>query len=299
MGPVLVGVDGSADSAAALRWAAWFAATTGRDLHVAHAWQAGTPLEPLDEPEPDVIDVESFESRVRGRLDALTAEVLGDGRSVQAHLVLRGPAASALSKEAARHDGTVVVVGAQGAGGALRSLLGSTSRDLTECPSHAVVVVPPDLDPPHGAVTVMVAIDGSNDGARALRWAAATAVRSTARVVAVHAIEVPKDDLSADERAAVEREMRLRVDEEWCAPLRTRAVPYTTIVEIGRPELVVERAADATAPACVAVGSRGLGSLTQRLVGSVTHTLVRRLDWPTVVIPGPRDCIVWDPDRHG
>lgn len=296
-GPVLVGVDGSPESAAALRWAAWFADRTGREVHVAHAWQHGKQLELVASTEVPEPGVEGLEARLRTRLVELTTEALGAAASVVTeHLVLPGVVAGCLRKEAQRCEGTLLVVGAHGAGGALRSMLGSVSRELTECPAQAVVVVPPDVElPGPGRWSVVVGVDGSTGAGRAVRWAADTAVRGGADVVAVHAVELPDADLPAPVRAEVTAEMRHRLEEEWCAPLHAAGAPTTTVVEPGPAEAMVRQAADAAAPCCVVLGSRGLGGLSQRLLGSVTHRLIRELDWPTVVIPGPRDCPAWPP----
>lgn len=297
MGPLLVGLDGSPESAAALRWAAWFAERTGREVHVAHAWQRGRNLEPLAPVASTGSGGAEFEERLVARLTEFATEVLGTSASVAEHVVVPGEVSAALHKAADRHDGTLLVVGAAGAGGALRAVLGSVSRELTVCPSRAVVVVPAALElSERREWAIVVGVDGSTGASRALRWAAAAAGRGGGRVVAVHAVELPLPDLSPSEEAGVVAEMRRRVEEEWCAPLRLAGVPYSTVVEVGLPAVVVQRAANAASPACVALGSRGLGSVSQRLLGSVTHRLLRELDWPTVVVPGPRDCVCWRPD---
>lgn len=295
MGHVLVGVDGSRQAAAALRWAAWFATATGRALHVAHAWQHGQRLEPLLTDTAEAGDPAGIEEGVRERLRALVAEELGDGAPVRSHLALRGEVAAALSKEARRLEAALLVVGARGAGGALRSLLGSVSRELTECPTEAVAVVPDEavVPEPGAPWSLVVGVDGSHGSARAVRWAAASAHRGGGEVVAVHAVEPPTSDLSPRELDGVTAEMEQRLSQEWCAPLRDLGVAHAARVDRGGAELVITRAAEAVAPAAVVVGSRGLGPVSQRLLGSVSAALVRELAWPTVVVPAPRDCVVW------
>src|SRR5690606_31154579 len=103
----------------------------------------------------------------------------------------------------------------------------------------------------------------------------------------------PVPDASPDEEASLLRERRDRFEEEWCAPLRVAGVPYEAVLERGDPREVLRRAADEVQPVCGVVGSRGLGAVSARLLGSVTHHLVRELAWPVVVVPSARDVAIW------
>ena len=296
---VLVGLDGSHASVVALRWAAWFATATRRRIRVAHAWQHGGGLEAVVAPPGQASDAEAFESAIEKRLRQLSVRELDDLDSVDAGVVagcraLRGQVASALVKEATRINAGLIAVGARGSGGARRALLGSVSRQLTECPAQAVAVVPDDGFEPHGIDwKALVGVDGSAGSSRALRWAAA-AVRGRAEVVAVHAFEPPAHDLSKREVASLAAEVQQRLEEEWCGPLRVREVRYQAILDRGDARDVIGRAAAGVRPAFTVVGSRGLGPVSAKLLGSVTHHLVRTLDSPTVIVPSPRDCVDWD-----
>lgn len=291
MGPVLVGLDGSRESIAALRWGEWFAARTQQDLHVAHAWQHGKKIEPLFSP---ANDVEALESGIQARLREMVEAQFEDATRVTGYLALRGEIAGSLLKEAARAECSLIVVGARGAGGALRVLLGSVSRQLTECPARAVAIVPDGVQVASSeGWVVVVGVDGSAGSSRALRWAGDVARRGGGEVLAVHAFEPPEPDLSPSEQASVIDETHHRLDEEWCAPLRRLGVAHQAVIERGEPCAVLRGAAERVRPACVVVGSRGLGAFSQRLLGSVTYAVVRELDWPTVVIPSTRDCPVW------
>jgi nucleotide-binding universal stress UspA family protein len=109
----------------------------------------------------------------------------------------------------------------------------------------------------------------------------------------VHALEPPLPELSPDEVASVVAEARERLEGEWSAPLRAQGVSFRPWLEKGDPGEVISRVAGSVQPGCVVAGSRGLGPISQRLLGSVTHHLVGHLEWPTVVVPSLRDCVVW------
>jgi nucleotide-binding universal stress UspA family protein len=231
---VLVGLDGSAHSLVALRWAGWCAAATGADLHVAHAWQQGPPLDGALG--AGIADAADLEAAVERRLRQLAAAELRDPGAVAGARALRGEVPTALTREAARLDAGLVVVGARGAGNALRALLGSTASRLTECPVRAVAVVPDDAEvPPRSGAGLLVGVDGSTGASRAVRWAAAVARAARRPVVAVHAFEPGVPDLTPEEGESLLGEARLRLDEEWVAPLRARGVEHRTVVEPGDP----------------------------------------------------------------
>ncbi len=293
MGDILVGLDGSAGSLLALRWAAWFASSTQRGLRPAHAWQYGRPLEDSLAGSAPPPDVDGLESALEDRLRELAQQELDDPTVVTECRALRGPALQALRDEAERTDASLIVVGARGTGGALRVMLGSVSRQLIHYPMRAVAVVP-DYDVLASRKgPIVVGVDGSAGSSRALRWATDAAHRTENDVIVVHAFEPPLPDLGQDEVASLADEVRQRLDEEWCAPLRSREVPYRPLLEPGDARTVIQRVADRVQPGLVVVGSRGLGPVGQRLPGSVAHHLVRELDWPTVIVPGPRDRVVW------
>ena len=295
---VLVGVDGSPEARSALRWGAWYARATQSELHTVHAWQRGVRLE-LDQPTP--CGVEDLESCIEAELRRLTDEL--DASTVAtAWCALSGVPAAAIATYAERESVDLVVVGACGSGGARRALLGSVSRQLTESPRHAVAVVPDHRgdgedgqDDGLDGRPLVVGTDGSDGAARAVRWAATTAARAGSDVVVVHALAPPVPDLSAREQASLLDEATRRLDEEWCAPLRATGVRYRTVVARDDARSLLRSVADAERPACVVVGSRGLGALSQRLLGSITHSLVRAVDWPVVVVPSPRDRPIWPP----
>ena len=134
-GPILVGIDGSPGSIAALRWAAEEARCHDRALTVLYAFAPiasyGYPLAPV----PDMI--EAFTEGAENALDEALAEVFGDKRpeGVRREVQQGNPAAVLI--EASQHAG-LLVVGARGHG---HFLLGSVSD---RCVHHAhcpVVVV--------------------------------------------------------------------------------------------------------------------------------------------------------------
>ncbi|MEJ5254970.1 MAG: universal stress protein [Acidimicrobiales bacterium] len=144
---VVVGVDGSAGSRAALAFAAEEARLRGARLEVVVAWQypvlttmpAFGVLPPVEEM--------AAEAR-EGLLQFLQDERLTDDPQLEVTpVVVQGPAAAALIEASKGAD--LLVVGSRGHGGFTGLLLGSVSQ---ACVTHAtcpVVVVPTPRDQSH------------------------------------------------------------------------------------------------------------------------------------------------------
>ncbi|WHP18168.1 universal stress protein [Cellulomonas sp. ES6] len=128
---VVVGTDGSAESAAAVRAAAVEAARTGGVLDVVHAWQEASVLWAVRVP-PDLGS--ATHAHARAVLEAASAglEEEHPGLEVRRRLVETDPAGALL---AAADSARLLVVGSRGLHGVSRMLLGSTS--------HAVVLHSP------------------------------------------------------------------------------------------------------------------------------------------------------------
>ena len=132
---VVVGVDGSASSESALRWARRIAVAEGADIDVVGAWAwpsvmgvAGTPLE--YSPQADI------EKELTEAVDEVFGADRPAGLKVRA---VEGGAAHVLIE--ASRDALMVIVGSRGLGGFLALLLGSVSGHVAEHAFCPVLVV--------------------------------------------------------------------------------------------------------------------------------------------------------------
>jgi nucleotide-binding universal stress UspA family protein len=155
MGTIVVGVDGSAGSDAALRWALGEARLRGSNMRVVHAYQR--PLLPLVDAglgpaggaaAPAVLtdDVEKLREAAEREALTLIDEAIGraDGSSTDGIQIERsaveGPAAQVLIESA--RGAELLVVGSRGRGGFLGLLLGSVSQQCAHHPPCPVVILP-------------------------------------------------------------------------------------------------------------------------------------------------------------
>ena len=136
MARIVVGVDGSEASKAALRWAVEEARLRGATLRVVYAWSIPLVLVPgAAVAESDVAPVQADAEQM---VDRLVQEVAADGVTVEGAAV-EGVPASVLVEAAEGAD--LLVVGSRGHGGFAGLLLGSVSQ---QCAHHApcpVVIV--------------------------------------------------------------------------------------------------------------------------------------------------------------
>jgi nucleotide-binding universal stress UspA family protein len=135
-GRVVVGVDGSARSLGALRWAAAEAQAREAVLAVVHAWRL--PMMTTPPGMAIVPDLSTIEGVGREVLDAALADPALSGLHTRPHLTNRSPAAALMSLA----DGAgLVVVGTRGLGRVTGTLLGSVSRQLLHHAPCPVVVI--------------------------------------------------------------------------------------------------------------------------------------------------------------
>jgi nucleotide-binding universal stress UspA family protein len=133
---VVVGVDGSPSSYAALRWAVRHAGLIGGVVEAVCAWEV-PGMYGWSAP---AVDPGLDENLARRRFDAELREVLGEERPVE----VRERITRAEVLLAAADGAETLVVGSRGRGGFASLLLGSVSQ---QCALHAtcpVVIVRPD-----------------------------------------------------------------------------------------------------------------------------------------------------------
>lgn len=142
LGPVVVGVDGSAVSEAAIDFAFAAASLRGHGLVVVHAWSQPDPF--VDEAYAVLSEASTRQTEARLAVseslagwrekfpDVEVTEVIADGHPVDALLA-----------EASAAQAALVVVGSRGRGGFAGLLLGSVSRGVLHHATCPVAVVRP------------------------------------------------------------------------------------------------------------------------------------------------------------
>jgi nucleotide-binding universal stress UspA family protein len=140
-GRIVVGLDGSDSSSAALKWALDEAELRGVDVHAVMAWQP-----PAAYNAPNIMAVstlvtgEDVAAAAAAEVSRIATEA-GAGRSVKITAeALEGHPAEVLISAA--RDASLLVVGTRGHGGFVGALLGSISHHVVAHAACPVVVIP-------------------------------------------------------------------------------------------------------------------------------------------------------------
>lgn len=137
---IVVGVDGSPSSRAALRWAVRYAGLVGGRVEAVSAWEV-PGMASWSAPAVDT-DFDEGEAE-RGLVDEVRAVLGEDGGSLVRERLVRGNAAEVLVDAA--QGAEMLVVGSRGHGSFRRALLGSVSQQVAHHATCPVTITRPDM----------------------------------------------------------------------------------------------------------------------------------------------------------
>ncbi len=281
-GEIVVGVDGTAASRAAVEWAARDAARRHRALRLVHVVPTPEMSEWIDAPLGERLGAER---RRQGR------ELLAEARALVSDLLEARddvPVDTALAADAlvpalvdVSKDADMIVVGRRGLGALAGVLLGSVSRGLLQHARCPVVVVHADTPVPADG-PVVVGLDGSPNSVLAAGIAFDQASWRGVDLMAVHACSDDNLDL-ADVGWRDLETLGAEVLSEQLAGWRDRYpdVQVRTVVARTSPaRWIVEQAETAQ---LVVLGSHGRGGFAGMLLGSVSNAVVQATRVPVIV----------------
>lgn len=286
---LVVGIDGSQESEAALAWALEEAAR--RDLEVELIYALAVPVVSdaygMVMTRPDIDELTDYSQKL---LDAAqtSARTAAPEVTVSARLA-SGPPAAVLIEASKHAEG--LVVGTRGLGAISGRLLGSVSVRLAGRSVCPVFIVPPEWREhpvPDGAV--LVGVDGSEHSDAALRLALEEARCRQTGLIVLSAYHVPwlarpvEPELIAEfeesERWLAEKTVSESLDRVKGHGYADVAIEQVTIKALPADALVeASRSAVLTV-----VGSRGRRSLSRAILGSVSRTLMAETRRPVAVV---------------
>jgi nucleotide-binding universal stress UspA family protein len=282
---IVVGVDRSVASTAALEWALAEAARRGRPLTAARAWvdpvTAGYPIGTVLQGSADEVGKAALASAQEALKEATATVPDADGVDVHA-VALRGAAGPALTD--ASRDADLLVVGTRSMNALSRAVLGSVSSSVLHHAHCPVVVVPEPQEAGTRPARVVVGVDHSPASRSALIWAAEHAARRDVVLVPVlvrepsWSVEAPPGTMSASVAQLEENERRALRD----------AVPRDIDVRVEADVVTGHAAAsllELVQPQDLLVlGSRGRGGFAGMLLGSTSISVAQHAPCPVVVL---------------
>ncbi|KOV53582.1 universal stress protein UspA [Streptomyces sp. AS58] len=285
--PVVAGVDGSASSLEAVGTAAREAALRGTGLRLVHAFgwpsihpPAGVPpWTPASAGMRELVDGTLAKAEQRAREVAPRLDVTREVTVGEPLMVL----------EIESRTASLVVVGSRGLGAFGSLLLGSTAVHLAAHGHCPVLVV---RGSPNPTAPVLLAVDGSPAGEKAVEFAFAEAAARDEGLLALHvwntwserAYEGPGDPLNVVvdiERLRAEEQQLL---DETLSPWQSRYPQVAVERRLVRSRIrtaLIDASHDAQ---LLVAGARGRGGFTGLLLGSVSQALLHHAHCPVAVV---------------
>lgn len=286
--PVVVGVDGSPSSLAAVDLAAPQAALRGCPLTVVHAFIWPYFHVPLGPPPLGPVD-----GGLRRQADDMLAEACLRARITAPQVVVHGElvtgAAVAVLREYSR-TASLVVVGDRGLGGFTGLLVGSVAVQLVAHAHCPVIVARGTVDP---AMPVLLGVDGSPANDPAVGFAFEQAALRSVPLVALHVWAHPASIGPGDMMPLVYDPGEVQAEEgrllaEALAGWQGK-YPDVAVDRTVRHGGVRTRLIEATNQAqLVVVGARGLGGFAGLLLGSVSQAVLHHAACPVAVVAHAR-----------
>lgn len=281
---IVVGIDGSPASQAALVWASAEAARRGCELTVLQAfdWHVFGARAPIGGPLAD---------DARHRAEQVIAAAVADAKAIAPQLTVHGQAllgAPGPTLVAAAKQVELVVVGSRGRGGFASLLLGSVSQQVATHATAPVVVV---RGRPEPVGPIVVGVDGSDASHEALGIAFDEAGRRQTRIVAVRVYMLPITWGNETPTFVEDREDRRRFELEALlddlAPWKEKyaETPIEAVVVEGHTAGALIGLSHTAQ--LVVVGTRGHGGFAGLLLGSVSLQLLHHAECPVLIARAP------------
>ncbi len=289
---LLVPVDGSETSDAATRLAIRMAKPCGAELLFVHAInRAAIIAECTTAYGGDAtIALQQIESYGAALLEEAGARAHTAGIASR-RVVLDGRASPAIVEAAASAHADAIVMGTAGKKGLERLLIGSTAEGVIRAANVPTFVAhAPGRDGSEGPPfrSVFAAVDRSEPGQDAMRYAIALAGRFATRLIFCHiaeALDVPPGTNQRGSRLhALAQAVAEEIVEDACAAAAAAGVDAEAFVADGTPGDVIVGQAAACGSDVIVIGTHGRRGLDALWFGSVAQRVLRQSSIPVVTL---------------
>ena len=281
---ILVGVDGSDESKAAVRLAVVLAPALLASVQLAHVIHRPSTWSPTSSA------LDAVGGRRAAELLEATAREEASSKTDFSIRILVGEVGAALAEAAREPEISLLVVGSRGCDRAVRVLLGSSTDRAIQQSEKPVLVVKRDSAPPSKGMRILVGVDGSAESYSAAHFAADLAEATGASLRACCVIEEPIP--SVTEPYAPSPGRGYIEQEEWATELLRGIVAreerpslfVDTSMPAGRPAEMLAELSLEDDVALIVVGHRGRGEVARFLLGSTADRLAQIASKPVLIV---------------
>ena len=300
---ILLAVDFSEGSKAALAQADFMAKGLGARLHVLHVWDATEFLPPDDRNAdgPLASFSRALHTQARQALEEFVGEAKSRGMVINHAFMESGVASTTIVEVAKRQKYDLIVLGTHGRTGIAHALLGSVAeRVVRKAPCPVLTVREPTQKRAPAIARVLAPVDYSEGSRRALEYATELAASFRAELdvlhvwerpayvpedVVVHAPDVTQRSLTDLIRESAERRMNdFLASVSGARPKEKRQFPPHRLLS-GEPASKLIEELEKGEYDLVVLGTHGRTGLSRFLLGSIAEKLVRYSPVPVLTVP--------------
>ncbi|MEO7202910.1 MAG: universal stress protein [Candidatus Tumulicola sp.] len=291
---LLVPIDGSDASAAAIEYAFQLASTKGAGITFCHSVDpSAVQRSPYDVGGMGAM-IEQIEQVSTSLLAAAKAKA--DARGIAAStLELRGPAIAAIVDAARQRGVSAIVMGTAGRSGASRFFLGSVTEGVLRSSDRPVFTIsrwqPDAVEQPLYLKRIVVAVDESEASNAAIELALPLADSTHTTVELVHILHAPATRAAVEpngkgqQRLIRECAQAEELLQTYSERFSERNIHVERTMKDGDPAAEIVAIASHERADLIVIGTHGRRGLQRLVLGSVAEHVVRGASVPVAVVP--------------
>lgn len=286
---IVVPVDFSSPSRAAVARAAMLGKSTGASIHILHATRFPMPVMSAEFAIPGPA-YDSIREAGQREVDRVAANLETQGLRVTRE-VDDSDAVDAIQRAIEQHDADLVVMGTHGQSGFQHFVLGSVAERTIRSATVPVMAVKEDEDLASNPFRrILFATDFSDSAHAAETFAVEFARMLDARIDVIHAFTIPSqyfapygitppDELVSQLRGAAESMLQKSVD-----GIAKEGIPVESHFSVSLPSEAIPETASKLESDLIVMGTRGNTGLRHVFLGSVAERTLRSAPCSVVVV---------------
>ncbi len=286
---ILVALDFSEHSEAALERAMAVARESAAVLHLLHAYEVPLGSIPIYDVQVPQSMLDAVRDAAARRIEKARAKVDAAGITCHVHLTA-SPPTPAIVDTARTLRADLIVMGTRGLSGFQHALLGSNAERTVRLAPCPVLTLGPEASAKAKFARILAPIDFSKQGEAAVAVAIEVALEHQGSVDLLHAYDLPAgvamgyggaipqsvwDGIEAGARASLEKA---------CEPLKSAGVPFQTHLVVGPATDAILATAKSEHADLIVMGTHGRRGFHHLLLGSVAERTLRLASCPVLTI---------------